>query len=476
MSNRILAAVAARPLRSLALAALAALPFAAAIEAAPAVSTVAAFNGSVPASNLLIGTDGAIYGASAPSTSVTGGLIFRAATDGSSITTIYQLSRETDGQAPQAGLLLASDGKFYGTTKFGKSGTLDTTGTIFRLSQAGSGFEVLHRFAPFTAANVVSSPINTDGAYPSGELIEGTDGFLYGVTSAGGTNGTGVVFRIARDGSGFQVLHQFAALTTTATDTLAKNADGIGPSGVLVQAADGMLYGTASAGGVNGRGTIYRVGVDGTGFQVIRTFPSTTTETGSTLAKNADGAVPLAGLLDGQDGFLYGVASLAGTKGYGTVFAISHDGAVFGNLHDFDNLEGSRPVAELAAFSDGKLYGTTASGGKDTAGNATSFGTLFSIARDGTGFTVLHNLDGKSGASPSSQLIQLSPTLIIGAASAGSSCGAGGIFRYDATGGTITGDTKCGRKKGNAYGGGGATGPAVLLLLGGLALARRRRR
>jgi MYXO-CTERM domain-containing protein len=209
---------------------------------------------------------------------------------------------------------------------------------------------------------------------------------------------------------------------------------------------------------------------------VIHAFTATTTNSTTGQVENADGAVPIAGLTKGNDSFLYGVTSQGGTKGYGTIFAISPDGATFTTLHNFDNAGGARPAAELALFSDTKLYGTTVAGGKDSAGATTSFGTLFSIARDGTGYTVLHSLDGTKGAAPASVLIQLSDTVIAGSATTGSDCSSGSIFRYDSTGGTITGNTKCGRKKSDNSYGGGVTGPAVLLLLGGLGLARRRRR
>jgi uncharacterized repeat protein (TIGR03803 family) len=475
-SKRFLAAVASAPARLVSIAVLGAVPLAA--GATPATSTVVAFSGSVPVGNLVAGADGALYGAAAASTSVTGGLIYRIAADGSAVATLYQLRAQDDGQTPQAGLLLASDGKFYGTTKFGKSGTFDTTGTIFRINQDGTGFTVLHRFSPFTGSNVASAPKNADGAYPSAELIEGSDGNLYGVTGAGGPEGTGAIFKLSKDGTSFQTLHTFSAITTTATDALVKNAEGMSLAGPLVQGTDGKFYGTASAGGIEGRGTIFRINFDGTGFQVIHTFSATTADTTSGLITNADGALPTAGLIDGGDGLLYGMTSQAGTKGYGTIFAISPDGATFTNLHDFDNTGGARPAAELALFSDGKLYGATVAGGTGAADAATNFGTLFSIARDGTGFTKLYSLDGSvTGSGASSQLLQLSSTVFVGAASSGGACGSGTIFRYDSTGGTVVGNTKCGRKKNSGYGGGGgATEPAVLLLLGGLALARRRRR
>jgi len=475
-SNRFVAAIAALTPRLLSFAALAALPFASVVEAAPAVSTVVAFSGSSPSGNLVLGLDGALYGTAATTTSVTGGLIFRVMPDGSSVKTIHQLARDSEGQVPQAGLLRASDDKFYGSTKYGKSGTLDTTGILFRLNEDGSGFEVLHRFAPYTETNVALSPKNDDGAYPTAELVEGSDGNLYGVTSAGGTNGAGVIFRIGKDGSGFVVLHTFGALTTASTDTLHKNADGMSASGPLVQAADGKFYGTAFGGGATGRGTVFRINFDGTGFEVLHTFTETTTNDTTKLLENADGAGPVAGLTDGNDGLLYGVTSQAGTNGYGTLFSIAPGDSTFTNLHDFDNAAGGRPASELALFSDGKLYGATLAGGTSSAGAATNFGTIFSVARDGTGFASLHSFDSISGAAPSSRLVELSSTLIAGSTTTGANCGSGSIYRYDATGGTITGDTKCGRKKNNSNGGGGATGPALVLLLGGLALARRRRR
>ena len=267
-----------------------------------------------------------------------------------------------------------------------------------------------------------------------------------------------------------------STVVTDPAETLIKNAEGMSPSGPLVEGSPGVFFGTNSAGGPNGRGTIFRINFDGTGFAVIHAFTTTTTNTTTGQIENADGASPVAGLVDGNDSFLYGVASQAGTKGYGTIFAISQDGTTFKNLHNFENSDGSRPAAELALFSDGKLYGTAAAGGKNSSGTTTTFGTIFSIARDGTGYTVLHSLDGASGSAPAAQLIELSSTLIAGATTAGANCGSGSIFRYDSSGGTVTGNTKCGRKKGDSNGGGGVTGPAFMLLLGGLALARRRRR
>jgi uncharacterized repeat protein (TIGR03803 family) len=450
-------------------------PLAVRAQTSPVVSTVVSFSGSVPVGNLVKGADGALYGTTTTSSVVAGGLIYRAAIDGSSITTIHQIDPKLEGQTPQAGLLLASDGKFYGTTKFGKTGTLDTTGTIFRLAQDGTGFTILHRFAPFTSTNVAASPVNTDGAYPSAELVEGSDGLLYGITGAGGPKGTGAIFKIAKDGSGFQLLHTFSEITTTATDTLVKNVEGMSPSAPLVEGPDGKFYGTASAGGGNGRGTIFRINFDGSGFQLIHTFSTATADPTTGLLKNDDGATPGAGLIDGHDGLLYGSATQGGTVGHGVLFSISPTGAnILVVLHNFDGTDGSRPAAELALFPDGKLYGTAFGGGTSSAGATTSFGTLFSIMPDGT-FTKLYSFDSLGGSGPASQLLQLSGTVFVGTASGGGTCASGELFSYSSTGATVTGNTKCGRKKGSTYGG-GSTGPGIVLLLGALGLVRPRRR
>ena len=271
----------------------------------PAVSTIVAFSLSNPVGNLVQGADGALYGVASPATSITGGVIYRTTLDGSDVRTLYQLKPE-DALSPAGGLVLASDGLLYGTTKFGQAGQVDGAGTIFKIAAAGTGFQIIHRFAPVTASNVDSNPINTNGAYPEAELVEGADGYLYGVARAGGPNGTGTIFKIARDGTDFKLLHSFAAVTSTATSGLTVTVDGAAPVGPLVAGTDNFFYGTTSQGGTNGRGTVFRIAFDGTGFQVLHHFSATTTDTTTGLLENADGATPLGGLVDGGDGFFYG--------------------------------------------------------------------------------------------------------------------------------------------------------------------------
>jgi uncharacterized repeat protein (TIGR03803 family) len=412
--------------------------------ATPAVSPLVAFSGSQTAASPVIGPDGALYGTTSTVNVVTGGLIYRLAVDG-------------------------SDGRLYGTTSLGAASQANSSGTVYRVGIDGSAFTTLHRFESYSSLNASGAPINADGANPEAELVEGSDGFLYGVTRTGGSKGTGVVFKIAKDGSDFAVLHTFGAITSAADVTPATNADGIGPGAPLVLASDGYFYGTAARGGANGVGTLFRVHFDGTGFEVLHTFPALVAST-TTPATNEDGAVPLAGLTDGGDGRLYGVTNVGGSAGNGTIFALDPVGGVFSVLHNFDGTKGANPTGELLLAEDGKLYGTTATGGTNSSGNGTLFGTIFSIARDGTGFTSLFSFSGNDGSNPSGRLLQLDASTFVGVTQGGGRCGQGTVYQFSLTGAKADGITNCGRKKNS---GGGGTAPVLLLLLAVAGVARK---
>ena len=260
-----------------------------------------------------------------------------------------------DGIAPDGSVILASDGVLYGTTRLG--GTLNygnlSAGNIFRVNRDGSGFTVLYQF-----------PDNGTGMRPECGLIEGVDGMLYGTTQTGLPN-YGSVFRIAKDGSGYTVLQNFTSL-----------ASGGNPYARLVQANDGMLYGTARTGGNFSAGTVFRVNPAGGGFAAVHHFnPS------------LEGGQVLAGLVQGNDGALYGVAGGGGQYGNGTVFRLNPDGSGFAVLHHFNKAagEGEIPWGTLIQAADGLLYGTTYHGGTYLRG------TVFRLAPDGSGFATIHH-------------------------------------------------------------------------------------
>ncbi|HEX9207948.1 MAG TPA: choice-of-anchor tandem repeat GloVer-containing protein [Steroidobacteraceae bacterium] len=438
----------------------------------PAISTVAAFYPSKPSGNLVLGPDGALYGVASYLSSVSSGVVYRSTIDGKSIKTLYQI-RTSDGIGPAAGLTVGSDDLLYGVTQYGSSTEPAGAGTVFSVSLTGTNFTILHRFDP-QSTSTTGVVTNTEGAFPDSELLEGSDQYLYGVARGGGTAGNGTVFKLARDGTGFQVLHTFSATTLDDVTKLAENEDGAFPVGQLAQGADGFLYGVASAGGANGRGTVFKVAADGSSFQVLHTFAATTLDTTTGLQVNVDGGTPLAGVTDGADGYVYGVTSLGGGKGYGTVFAVPADGSTFSVLYAFEGTTGASPVAELTLGADGKLYGTTVAGGLTSSNTASSLGTIFSIDRAGTNFTTLHTFDGTVGYSPNSKLVEIATGDLIGTVNNGGRCGSsyGAIYRWSAAGTKYSGNVTCGVSNNNN--GGGAAGPALLVLLGGLAWLRRR--
>ncbi|MEY2918723.1 MAG: hypothetical protein RL261_28 [Pseudomonadota bacterium] len=442
-------------------------------QTTPAVSTIVAFSLSNPVGNLVKGADGALYGAASSATSVTGGVIYRTTVDGSDVRTLYQLKAE-DAIGPAGGLVLASDGLLYGTTKFGKAGEVNSAGSIFKIAANGTGFAIIHRFALSTGTNQNLTPVNTDGAYPEAELVEGADGYLYGTARAGGPNGTGTIFKISRDGTDFKLLRSFAAITSTVASGLTVTVDGAAPTGPLVAGTDNFFYGTTSQGGTNGRGVVFRIAFDGSGFQVLHHFSATVADATTGLPENADGATPLGGLVDGGDGFFYGMTAQGGTDGNGVVFVIPADGSTFTVLHSFTGADGSRPVAELMLASSGKLYGVTSAGGVNSTGTATKLGTIFSMDRAGTNFSNLYSFDGKDGSQPSSKLLETATGVFVGAAASSGNCSYGTVFRYSLAGDTVAGNIKCGQKKNNSNSGGGSAGFAVLLLFASLGLVRRR--
>jgi uncharacterized repeat protein (TIGR03803 family) len=239
-----------------------------------------------------------------------------------------------------------------------------------------------------------------DGQQPRAGLIQDSAANLYGVTFKGGVKKKGVVFRLAPDGTE-TVLHSFTG-----------KADGSAPLGSLVRDAAGNLYGTASLGGANNTGTVFRLAPDGT-LTVLYNFP-------------ASGGSPQAGLVLDPSGNLYGTAKKGGANGYGMLFRLAPDGS-FSVLHDFTGLsttgpDGAYPETSLVRDSAGNLYGTTFNGGIH------GLGTLFRLAPNGV-FTILRSLAHADGIRPLAPLILDTGGNLYGEASAGGGRGFGTLFK-----------------------------------------------
>ena len=283
-----------------------------------------------------------LYGAAYNGGTYGNGAVFSINTDGTGFTNPHNFTGGSDGATPIGGLILSGN-TLYGTVYEGGSGY----GVVFSVTTTGTGFAKLHTFAG-----------GSDGSSPAAALIL-SGNTLYGTASQGGTYGSGMVFAVNTDSTGFTNLYSFKALSNST------NRDGASPTAGLILSGN-TLYGTTTAGGSAGYGTVFAVSTNGTGFTNLYNFTG-----------GSDGASPKAGLiLSGNT--LYGTAKSGGSAGYGTVFAVSTNGTDFKSLHAFTassnstNSDGATPNAGLI-LSGNTLYGTT------TFGGSGGYGTIFAL-------------------------------------------------------------------------------------------------
>jgi len=320
----------------------------------------------------------------------------------SSVTSTYSIYKSmnavaTDATGPQS-TLVEVNGIFYGTTESGGSANL---GTVFSVNSSLQ-ITVIHSFAG-----------GTDGANPFASLVVARDGNLWGTTTNGGSSNYGTVFKIALS-SGTPTYSQVHVFLSS---------NGANPYGGLIQGTgtDTAFYGTTSLGGTSNLGTVYKITLLGQ-ESVIYSFDGT------------NGSNPQSTLIKDSNGDMYGTTSNGGLNSTGTVFKITTSGVptllyTFGtNANDGTNPEGS-----LLLASDGKLYGTTSTGGLN------SLGTLFSLSTSGANYQVIHAFAGPTadGSKPYGNLVEIS-SAIYGTTQLGGSYDLGSIYSLKPTTGVFS--------------------------------------
>ena len=375
-------------------------------------------DGVAPASRLVLGGDGYLYGTTRHGGAYGAGSIFRMTVTGN-LSNLYSFqpsfqavtnnfggtNYETNYDLWPNDLVQGTNGNFYGTTRRGGS---NFTGAIFEISPSGS-FTNLHTFAGETP-NASGRVTSADGATPAGALALGSDGNFYGTTQYGGANGTGTIFRLTPAG-GFSNLYSFSPSGAGSVTT-----NGAVPN-ALVLGSDGAFYGTTQQGGLDKAGTFFKFTVAGR-FTQIYAF------NGEAPGNNP--ITPNSALVQSANGLFYGTSAYGGSQGGGSIFEITTTvGATV--LHSFPQLNAGAGAA-LTVGADGNFYGTTAANGLN------GDGTLFRMTPSGDfgacSFSPLNtNSDNADGANPSAALTADGAGNLYGTCAAGGTNGSGVIFQ-----------------------------------------------
>jgi len=451
-------------------------------------------NGQSPECTLIMDSSGDLYGTTYGGGASSDGTVFELAQGGGTLTTLASFNG-TDGQYPEAGVIMDNSGNLYGTTYRGGA---SSDGTVFELAQGSGTITTLASFngtnglyaesalimdssgnlygtthqggasnegtvfelAPGSGTLITLASFNgTNGEHPESALIMDDSGNLYGTTYGGGASGDGTVFEMAQ-GSG--------TLTTLA---LFSGANGQGPGGALIMDSSGNLYGTTWVGPGPGDGTVFELAqgsgtittlasflapngenpyaglimdssgnVYGTTWNggassngtVFEMAPGSGTITTLALFNGANGQGPGGALIMDGSGNLYGTTSEGGASNDGTVFELAHGSGAITTLASFNGANGDYPLGALVMDSSGNLYGTTDFGG------ASNDGTVFKLAHGSGTITTLASFNGTNGEGPHAGLIMDSSGNLYGTTVVGGACGYGSVFELAHGSGTIT--------------------------------------
>jgi len=309
-------------------------------------------DGEFPEASLIVDAHGNLFGTTVYGGAHAEGTVFEIPAGGTEkvLYSFCAMASCGDGEGPHSGLIMDAQGNLYGTTQLG--GTTASAGVVFKLARSGKE-TVLYAFCKTSTCR--------DGAFPLAGLIMDKTGNLYGTTTQGGAhNGTncsegcGTVFQLTPKRRE-TVLYSFCALS--------KCKDGSTPGAALVMDANGNLYGTTEYGGSKTEGTVFELPPKGSEM-VLYSF--------CLRANCSDGRNPQSGLLMDASANLYGVTSGGGTPG--VVFSLTPPGKET-ILHAFcaGCDDGNDPIG-LTTDGKGKLYGTTYAGG------TADLGTIFELA------------------------------------------------------------------------------------------------
>ena len=244
----------------------------------------------------------------------------------------------------------------------------------------------------------------SSGNQPQSKLIQASDGYFYGTTLYGGIIGYGTIFRMSTAGT-VTTLYSFDNTNT-----------GYYPFGGLYQDSTGAFYGATRYGGVNTVGVVYKMTiaiVSGSPVATVAPYYNFKGFNSTTPSLSEPGYPYYGELIKGSDGKLYGTTYSGGVNNYGAAYSLTIGATpTLSIIHSFNTGAGAggyNPYSGVTEGSDGKLYGTTYYGG------ANGSGTVYSLTKDGATYTDIHDFSASAdGANPQSQLTKSSTGTLYG--------------------------------------------------------------
>lgn len=319
-----------------------------------------AVKGYYPNGNVIQASNGLLYGLTYTGGSNHHGTLFYYDVEQNKDSVLINFNTPAEA-SPLGSLVQVNDSMLYGMSDSG--GTFNE-GTLFSYNILTNKDSVLVSFA------------DTNGKYPSGNLIKDTNGLLYGMTPLGGSNGTGVLFSYNLLTGKDSVLINFTG------------ANGSTPYGSLMLAKNGLLYGMTRFGGGSGAGVIFSYN------------PVTGKDTVWVNFNGINGSYPYGSLMQAANGLLYGMTYQGGTSNQGTLFSFSPSTGTYTLLVSLNGTNGQYPHNSLIQASNGYLYGMTFRGGTSDNGILFRYDTLTGVD------TVLVNFSGINGAYPLADLTE----------------------------------------------------------------------
>jgi uncharacterized repeat protein (TIGR03803 family) len=341
-------------------------------------------NGNGPEGSLTIVND-VLYGMTPFGGANQSGCIFKINPDGTGYTSLLDFSGTSDGAGPN-GSLIFSGSLLYGMTKMGGANNM---GCIFKIKTDGTGYSKMFDFSGLT-----------NGKYPLGSLML-SGNFLYGMTSEGGNAGKGCIFKISIVNSVFTKLFDFSG-----------TSDGSTPFGSLVMSGN-VLYGMTVFGGGNNKGCIFKINTDGSGFTHLHEFSGMT-----------DGEMPYGSLILSGN-ILYGMTIEGGANNEGCIFSINTDGSGYSIIFDFnDKMNGAYFPGGSLTLIENILFGMT------TVGGTYGYGSIFQFDAAHDGCSRLLDFNGAGNGNDPHGDLTLSGSALYGMTSFGGSYDLGVIFKY----------------------------------------------